>query len=503
MSNNSYRQIFKSTALIGGSQVASTCLAIVRTKVLAVLLGPAGMGIAGMYQSATGLIGTVADLGLRNAGVRQIAEAVGAGDERRITSTARMLRLTSLVLGLLGMLVTLLFCREIGYATFGNYSYTIGIALMSMTLLFDKISAGQMALLQGTRRLKDLASCQVLGVAFGTIASIALVYLLRERGIAPYLVAVSAFGILSSWWYAHKVRVKPAKIAFREMVKESRGLLNMGLAFMVSGLLAAGTNYVTRVLVSRQLGMDAVGLYTATWTLSTLYVGVILNAMGADFYPSLTAVASDNAAVNRLVNEQTEMGILIAIPGILATLTLTHWVLIVFYSEAFTPAAEVIRWQILGIALRVVSWPMGFIQLGKGMSKLFMITETVAALLNVSLLFISMKIWGFEGVGISLFAVYVVYSTGMLCVSNRITGFRWSGRAAFLILAASCAVTAVFIMVRFLPGQKATVCGLIVTAAVSLGCLLELHRLLKFDIRRLIPTGIKSACEDKPHHQRG
>ena len=340
------------------------------------------------------------------------------------------------------------------------------------------------------RRLKDLASCQVLGVAFGTIASITLVYFLRERGIAPYLVAGSGFGILSSWWYARRVRVKPVKITVREIAKESKGLLNMGLAFMVSGLLVSGVGYLTRVLIDRQLGMGAVGLYSAVWTLSSLYVGIILNAMGADFYPRLTGVASNNAAVNQLVNEQTEMGILIAIPGILATLTLAPWVLRVFYSQAFMPATVIIQWQILGIALRVISWPMGFVQLAKGMSKLFIFTETIFAVLNVALLFVCMKFWGLEGVGISFLALYVSYSIIMLGVCNRITRFRWSKRSSFLILSASCAAAAVFAMVRILPLQKGTVCGLIITGAVSIACLSELQRLLKFDIRRFIPSGI-------------
>ncbi len=487
--SNSYRQIFKSTALIGGTQVINIFLGVARTKVLAILLGPSGMGITGMYQSATGLIGMLAGFGIGSAGVRQIAEAAGTCEEDRIARTVRTLRVTSLLSGLLGMSLILLFCRQIGYTTFGNYSYTLGVALMSVTLLFGGISAGQTALLQGMRRLKELASCQVLGSVFGTIASITLVYFLRERGIAPYLVAVSAFAILSSWWYARKVRIEPVKITVREMANESKGLLNMGLAFMVSGLLVAGTTYVTRVLIARQLGMVAVGLYSATWTLSSLYVGIILSAMGADFYPRLTSVASDNAAVNQLVNEQTEMGILVAIPGILATLTFAPWVLRAFYSEAFTPAADVIRWQILGVALRVVSWPMGFVQLAKGMSWLFVLTETASSAVNVSLLFVCMKIWGLEGAGISFFALYVCYSITMLAVCNWITGFCWSKKSFFLILSASCAVTAVLVMVRIFPVEIATVCGLLITVAVAVGCLFELQRLLKFDIKRFIPWG--------------
>ena len=72
---SSHRQIFKSTALIGGAQVINMGIGVVRTKALAVLLGPAGMGLAGLYMTATGLVGSVAGLGINASGVRQIAEA--------------------------------------------------------------------------------------------------------------------------------------------------------------------------------------------------------------------------------------------------------------------------------------------------------------------------------------------------------------------------------------------------------------------------------------------
>ena len=48
---------------------------------------------------------------------------------------------------------------------------------------------------------------------------------------------------------------------------------------------------------------DAAGFYQAAWTLGGLYVGIILQAMGADFYPRLVGVATDNPQWNRLVND--------------------------------------------------------------------------------------------------------------------------------------------------------------------------------------------------------
>ena len=57
--------------------------------------------------------------------------------------------------------------------------------------------------------------------------------------------------------------------------------------------------------------------------------------MGADFYPRLTAVADDHKECNRLVNEQAEVGLLLAGPGVIATLTFAPLVIWLFYSSAF------------------------------------------------------------------------------------------------------------------------------------------------------------------------
>ena len=88
--------------------------------------------------------------------------------------------------------------------------------------------------------------------------------------------------------------------------------------------------------------------------------------MGADFFPRLTAVAQDNSECNRLVNEQAEVGLLLAGPGVLGTLTFAPLVIQLFYSARFGPAVEILRWICLGMMLRVASWPMGYILLAKG-----------------------------------------------------------------------------------------------------------------------------------------
>ena len=66
--------------------------------------------------------------------------------------------------------------------------------------------------------------------------------------------------------------------------------------------------------------------------------------MGADFYPRLTAVSKDNPECCRLVNEQAQISLLLAGPGVIATLSFATLVLALFYSVEFQAAVGLLRW---------------------------------------------------------------------------------------------------------------------------------------------------------------
>ena len=490
MGKNSYRAIFEASAIVGGAQVTTVLLGIIRTKALALMLGPAGMGLVGLYATAADLIGTLCSMGIGSSGVRTVAEAAAIEDNAKIGRTIITLRRVSLVTGIIGMLVLLTISSPLSRLTFGNDQHTCGMALMSLTLLFRAIGAGQTALLQGLRKIRELASSRVFAAVLGTIAGIALIHFLREDGVAPYLVTVSLFGIITSWWYARRIHVAHEPISFRDTFRESRALLGMGFAFMVSAMLTAGVAYASRIVILWQLRAEAVGLYQATWTLSSLYVSVVLNAMAMDFYPRLTAVAKDNMMVNRMVNEQAEMGLLMTTPGVLATITFAPWVLAVFYSGEFIEAAEIIQWQIMGIALRVVSWPLGFVIIAKGNAKIFLLCETTSSALNISLLFLCLSFFGLEGIGISFVLLYVIHSISMYSICRWLTGFMWSVQVRNILIWSCMIIGLTFIVLRGLPQSFGVIAGILLTIGTTYACLQRLQKILNASIITLLKRSL-------------
>lgn len=204
--------------------------------------------------------------------------------------------------------------------------------------------------------------------------------------------------------------------------------------------MASGVGYCIRVLVLNGHGVDGVGLYQASTTLASLYIGLILNAMGVDFYPRLTEVAQDNEACNKLVNEQTEVGLLLAVPGIFATLTFTPLILSIFYSDAFIPAYQILRWEILGVFLRVISWPIAFILLAKKTSKIIFYTELVANLFYLSMAIVGLNYFGLEGAGIAFFSLYVFHVLAMVYIGRKVSNFSWTRSNFYQIITLSLIV---------------------------------------------------------------
>lgn len=487
-SNHSYRQILSSTAIIGGSSAANILFSIVRAKSLAILLGPAGVGLFGLYQIVIDLSQTIAGLGVPASGVRQIAEAAGRGDEDVMATTATALRRACLILGVVGALALVALSYPIATLTFGSPIHVTAIAFLSIVLFLRMVSAGQIALVQGVRRIGDLARFNIISGFASMIISIPIVYAFGTDGIVPSLICVAVVSIAASWWFRRKIVIPKVQLSLRATLTQTSPLLALGFVFMASALFDVGSAYAIRIIVLRHEGVDAAGLYQAAWAIGGLYAGFILHAMGTDFYPRLTAVAHDHETCNRTVNEQTEISILLAGPGVLATLTLAPVIIHVFYTAEFYPAIDLLRWISLGVLLRILAWPMGFIIIAKGARRAFFVADAAAALVHVALAWMLVPRFGVLGAGMAFFGCYVWHTAFVAAVSWHLTGFRWSAQNLKYACSYMAAALIVFALVSFADSWLAIGFGLM---ASGVGGIYTLRRLLVVLPKESLPVRLR------------
>lgn len=448
---SSYRDILKSTAWIGGSQVINVLVSMVRAKAMALLLGPAGVGLNGMYWSVLSVAQNIAGLGVNSSGVRQVAEAIGSGDQLRVARTVAVLRRVSLWLGLAGGLVLVAGAGPIAQLTFGrvDQSETIGVALLSIVLLMNLVIAGQGALLQGLRKVSEMAQSNVLGSVAGTLAVIPLVYFWGRDGVVPALIAGSAAALAISWWFVRQIEIAKPRLTLAETKTEAWALTKLGFAFMISGLMMMLSGYLIRLIVMRFVGLEATGLYQAAWTLGGMYVSLVLQSMGVDFYPRLTAAIRDHATSVRLVNEQTNVSLLLAGPGVVATLVFSPLVLSVFYSSEFMAAVELLRWICLGVAMRAISWPLGFILMAEANQARIIGVEVAWTAVHLGLAWLLVPGWGITGAGIAFFGSYGFHIAVTYFLARRIIGFRWTAENVRVMALQGLAIAGTFLLAHF------------------------------------------------------
>lgn len=447
---NSYRQILCSSSVIGGASVINILVGLVRTKVAAVLLGPAGVGLIGLLQSLIATASTVSALGLGNVGTRQIAEAAGRSDGAGVAIARRALFWGTAVLALLGALAFWALRNVLALRVLDDVSRAPDLGWLAIGVALAVASGSQAALLNGLRKIGDLARISIGSALFSTVLGVGALLMWRERGVLLFVLAAPIATFVLGHWYVAKLGPPGgAATPLSQLASQWRIMARLGVAFMLSGLVATLGQLLVRTLVQRELGAAALGQFQAAWAISMTYIGFVLSAMGTDYYPRLTATIGKHPAANRLVNEQTEVALLLAAPILLIVLGLAPWLIELLYSRAFSQAVSILRWQIIGDVLKVASWPLGFIILAAGDGRTFLLTESLAIVVFVAAIWFGLTFLGVQATGIAFLIMYFIHLPVVYWLARRRTQFRWKKTvlrqlSLLLLTAAAVAIAGAF-----------------------------------------------------------
>lgn len=423
---SSYKSIFKANALFGGVQLYQILIQVIRSKFIAVLLGPSGVGIQGLYTSATRLISDISAMGLSQSAIRDVSEAFGTNDIRRVSRTVKILQRLIWFTGILGAVAVFALSPVLSKTSFGNYEHTIPFMVLAVTLLFDQLCSGQKVVLQGTHRLKDLAKASAIGSTIGLIVSVPLYYWFGVKGIVPTLVLQSLTALLLSWYFSRKVKLEPVEISYKQTLKDGAGMLKLGLALCFSSILVSLSSYVLRSFISNIGGTSEVGLYVAGFAIVNTYVGMIFTAISTDYYPRLAAVNTDNHKCRQMVNEQGEIATLIMAPLLLICIVFMPLVVYILYSDKFTAANDYITWAICGMLFKLASWVVGFQFVAKAESKLFVINELSASVYGLGLSIAGYMWKGLTGLGIAFLVKFLIYALQVYIIAHKRYGFYFT-----------------------------------------------------------------------------
>ncbi len=417
-------------SVFGGVQVLGILFSLVRTKLVALWLGKIGIGMFGLYNSSLDVINSIAQLGLRNSAVRDIAGSEGS----RVAVVATVVRRWSCGLGILGALLTLVLSPALSRWTFGDSDHTLGYMFLSVTVFLSSITSGELAILQGMSLLRRLARASVWGAAAGVAVSIPMFYYWRIDSVVPSIIAYSVTTAAAVFIYRQRGDTAAARgLSLRETFDAGKDFIRLGIFMTASGFVTLLVSYVFNAYLNYADGEDAVGLYQAGYTVVNRYVGLVFTAIAMEYYPRLVSAINSRRVTSVYVGHEMTLALWVLLPVLTIFIAADRLVVILLYDSSFLDIIPFIAWAMVGTVFRAVSWCIAFVILARGDGKIYLVTETLSALCSLPLNIIAYNQWGIGGLGYAYCAWYLLYTLIVGVVYFRRYRLSLSPRLAMLI----------------------------------------------------------------------
>lgn len=392
-----YRGIVKGTALFGGVQVFNVLINVIRGKLIAILLGPTGMGISALLTSAVTPIQLITTLGLPSSAIRDIS--VENDPEKKSIIAGSFVRLM-IVASIVGFLVSIILSPWLSQTTFGNKEHITSFILLSAALIFYVMNQCYNSILQGYRRLKDLALCNMVGPTAGLLVGVPLYYIYGLEGIVPAMIILAFVSSAVSYYGVRKIGLAKHGITWHSTFTVGKALIGLGIVMMTASALGNISTFALNAVIRLYGSISDVGLFQAANSVVNQYVGMVIAAIATDYYPHLSSVINDKKKTYDLVNKEGEITLFIIAP-LAALIVITAPLIIkIFLTDEFESVLFLIRFMAIGVILKTAVFPIGYMAIAKGDKTFYFYMDGIWSNLKTFILFaIFYYIWGLIGMG--------------------------------------------------------------------------------------------------------
>lgn len=400
--------VFKALGIFGGSQVLTILCGVVRTKLVAVWLGTTGVGLFAIFNSALYLITGLSQLNLRTSAVRAIASEEGSPRQGFIIRGVKRL---SLWLGMAGLIIMLLTAPVFSLRTFGNYTYTPTYMLLGIAVLFMALTMADQVIMQGLRLYRPLAMSNVRAVVAALIVTVPLILLLGEESVIWVIISYAVTSWVCTRISVRSIPLKGPSPNLSELWQMGRPILLMGFYLTLASVTAELCSYIFIAWLNHSAGTEEVGLYQSGYTLVHRYIGMVFSAIGVEFFPRLTTVASSRRRTSIYVSHEILLLTVVLLGVISIFIPLSPFGVRLLYSSEFLSIVPFVILSMPGVVAQGVSWCMAYVMLSRGHGRLYMFTEIISTILMISLNIIFYRLHGLAGVGCSFSIYYMIYAS--------------------------------------------------------------------------------------------
>ena len=396
------------TSLLNGIAVAvKVASALVLNKILAVYVGPAGYAVIGQFQNAVSIVVSLAG-GVVATGVTK-ATAQHFDDEAKQHAVWQTAIRFSLGASIVAAIVLLLMGESLAQWLLHRADMSNVFVWLALTLPAMAANNLLLAIVNGKKEVGIYVVANIIGslISLLVVGLLAFNYGLYGTLVAftinPAVVLLTTAAIVARRkWFKAEFLWGPMN---RPAIKELSGFGLMGLT---SALTVPITFMLIRDHLANTLGLTAAGYWQASWKISEIYLMLVTTTLSVYYLPRLAEIKTTSELKSEIIKVYRFV-MPVVIVGALSIYLSRDFIIKTLFTTDFLPMRELFLWQLAGDVIKIGSWILAYIMLGRAMVKIFVITEILFSISFVLLSWLLVNVFGLVGMPMAYAANYLLY----------------------------------------------------------------------------------------------
>ena len=410
--------IVKVFSLNAMSTVIRMLAGMISVKVVAVIIGPAGIALLGQLNNFNSII-----LGLANGGIGQgITKYVAEfkGDTQTIkVYVSNSLKIILTCTGVIALFL-ILGCHWLSKLILLSDEYYYVFLIFGFTIVLYTLNGLLVAILNGYKRFRKYVTVNISGTVLGLIYSVSLVSFFGLKGALINVVTFQSVMFFVTLWLCRK-EVWCSLEYFKEKIQITvvKRLLKYSLMTLTTLLLLPVSQLLLRGYVISEMSPVDAGIWEGMNHISVMYLSVITTSFTIYYLPRLSEI-TDNRELRREIFRCYKIIVPILLLICLTIFLLRHFILWFLFSPEFYSMERLFLWQLAGDFFKISSWLLAYVMVAKAKTKVFIASEVCFTFSYALLCFVFLHVNGIVGLVQGYFCNYILYLLGMLFVFRNI-----------------------------------------------------------------------------------
>lgn len=357
----------RATALLGSVSVLTLLVSVVRTKIVAVEVGRAGMAVVAQFSDTSQLISALLLLGTEQGMVAIATDVYARGDEAALARLQAMVRRRVGVPAVAALLLAALTTPWTVPAITGQPDHALPMSIALLALAAQLLVRPWRAILTGAKALGLIARLDITTAVLGLMFVIPLVLARQVEG-AVWSLATTQLAMLGAalWIWRRRPPVANAEAQQLTDAEMASHLAIYGAGTLVSMLIGRGLSMAMRREIIWLHGLEEAGLYQVAYSLTQQYLTIVLGAMSAYTFPTYRAIWRDPERLVREIRSTLRGALLVITPIIIGLLGVRTLLIRLLFSADYLPAQDLLQIQLVGDLFKIIAWCVGLPILASG-----------------------------------------------------------------------------------------------------------------------------------------